>query len=217
VIFSDSISAEYLIINAIESSGRMVMSWKCPSCGRENHDPFNNCECGQSSKGGVLVKEEVKGYEYASEGAEQSVVIPSGCTNDQSRSLQGSSESRDVQLKDNNDAFSYRYDEEVIKEIDSWLFTFSRRDGCISIGTPALQYFRLKISVEDLEDMLEVLYQKTGNEKTIRRLNLSATDIIGVIDKVDRLIDEKKSKVSIKFTSDELQEISDFINVQLKI
>jgi len=71
--------------------------------------------------------------------------------------------------------------------------------------------------VEDLEDMLEVLYQKTGNENTIRRLNLSAADIIGVIDEVDRLIDEKKSKVSIKFTSDELQEITDFINVQLKI
>jgi hypothetical protein len=31
------------------------------------------------------------------------------------------------------------------------------------------------------------------------------------------LIDEKKSKVSIKFTSDDLQDITDFINVQLKI
>jgi hypothetical protein len=195
----------------------MAMSWKCPSCGRENHDPFINCECGQSSKGAVLVKEELKDYQHTTEGAEQSVDIPSGRTNDQTQSLQSPSESHDVQLKDNNDAFSYRYDDEVIKEIDSWLFTFSRRDDCISIGTPALQSFRLKISVQDLEDMLESLYQKTGNEKTIRRLNLSATDIIGVIDKVDRLIDEKKSKVSIKFTSDELEEITDFINVQLKI
>jgi len=193
------------------------MSWKCPSCGRENHDPFINCECGQSSKGGVLVKEELKDYQHASEGVEQSLDIPSGCTSDQTQSSQSPSESHDVQLKDNNDAFSYRYDDEVIKEIDSWLFTFSRRDGYISIGTPALQSFRLKISVQDLEDMLESLYQKTGNEKTIRRINLSAADIIGVIDKVDRLIDEKKSKVSINFTGDELQEITDFINVQLKI
>jgi hypothetical protein len=163
------------------------------------------------------VKQELKDYQHASEGVEQSVDIPSGCTNDQTQSLQIPSVSHDVQPKDNNDAFSYMYDEEVIKEIDSWLLTFSRRDGCISIGTPALQSFRLKISVEDLEDMLEVLYQKTGNENTIRRLNLSAADIIGVIDEVDRLIDEKKSKVSIKFTSDELQEITAFINVQLKI
>jgi hypothetical protein len=107
--------------------------------------------------------------------------------------------------------------EEVIKEIDSWVFTFSRRDGCISMGTPALQSFRLKISVEDLEDLLECLYQKTGNEKTIRKINLSAADIISVIDKVDRLIDEKKSKVSIKFTSEELQNITDFVNLQLKV
>ena len=193
------------------------MSWKCPSCGRENHDPFINCECGQSSRGGVLVKQELKDYQQASEGVEESVDILSGCTNDQTQSLLSPSESHDVQPRDNNDAFSHRYDEEVIKEIDSWLFTLSRRDGCISIGTPALQSFRLKISVEDLEDMLEFLYQKTGNEKTIRRLNLSAADIIGVIDKMDRLIDEKKSKISINFTSDELQEITDFINVQLKI
>jgi hypothetical protein len=193
------------------------MSWKCPSCGRENHDPFINCECGQSSKGGVLVKQELKDYQHAAEGDEQTVDITSGCTNDQTRSLQSPPESYDVQDKDDKDSFNYLYDEEVIKEIDSWLFTLSRRDGCISIGTPALQSFRLKISVEDLEDMLEFLYQKTGNEKTIRRLNLSAADIIGVIDKVDRLIDEKKSKVSINFTSDELQEITNFINVQLKI
>lgn len=193
------------------------MPWKCPSCGRENHDPFNNCECGQSSKGGVLVKQELKDYQHVLEGVEQSVDIPSGCTNDQNRSLQRSPESHDVQSGDNEDSLCYMYDEEVIKEIDSWTFTFSRRDGCISIGTPALQAFRLKISVEDLEEMLEVVYQKTDSEKTIRRLNLSAADIIGVIDKVDRLIDEKKSKISIKFTGDDLQEITDFINVQLKI
>lgn len=193
------------------------MPWKCPSCGRENHDPFNNCECGQSSKGGVLVKQELKDYQHALEGVEQSVDIPSGCTNDQNRSLQRPPESHDVQSRDNEDSLCYMYDEEVIKEIDSWTFTFSRRDGCISMGTPALQAFRLKISVEDLEDMLEVVYQKTDSEKTIRRLNLSAADIIGVIDKVDRLIDEKKSKISIKFTGDDLQEITDFINVQLKI
>ena len=188
------------------------MSWKCLSCGRENHDPFNNCECGQSSKGGVLVKHELKDYHYASEGVEQPLCIPSSCTNDQTLSLQGPPERYDVQPRDNDDPFSCMYDE-VIKEIDSWLFTFSSKDGCISIGTPALKSFRLKISVEDLEDILKIMYQRTGNEKTIRRLNLSAADIIGVIDKVDRLIDEKKSKVSIKFTSDELQEISDFINV----
>jgi hypothetical protein len=195
----------------------MVMPWKCPSCGRENHDPFNSCECGQSSKGGVLVKQELKDYQHSSEEVEQSVDIPSDCTNDQNGSLQSPAAGYDMQSGDNNDALIERDDEEMIKEIDSWFITFSRRDGFIAIGTPALQSFRLKISVDDLEDVLEFVYEKTGSEKTIRRLNLSAADIIGVIDKVDRLIDEKKSKVSIKFTSDDLQDITDFINVQLKI
>jgi len=193
------------------------MSWKCPSCGRENHDPFINCECGHSSLGGALVKKGLKDNQHASEGVEQFVDIPSGCINDQTESLQSPPESHDVQPRDNNDSLTYLHDEEVIKEIDSWLFTFSRRDRRISIGTPALRSFRLKISVEDLEDILEGLYQKTSNENTIRRLNLSVADIMGVIDKVDRLIEEKKSKVSIQFAGDELQEITDFINVQLKI
>jgi hypothetical protein len=107
--------------------------------------------------------------------------------------------------------------EEVIKEIDSWLFTFSHADNCISIGTPALRSFRLKISIDDLEELLEFLYKRTGNERTMRKISLATTDIVGVIDKVDRLIEEKKSKVSIKFTSEELQEIADFINLQLKV
>lgn len=193
------------------------MPWKCPSCGRENHDPFNNCECGQSSKGGVLVKQELKEYQHALEGFQESADIPMDCATDQARSIQCRAETRDVQSEGNNGAFSRGNDEETVKEIDSWLFTFSQRDGCISISTPALQSFRLRMSMEDIEDMLEFMYRRTGSEKTIRRLNLSAADIIGVIDKVDRLIDEKKSKISIQFTTDDLQEITDFINVQLKM
>jgi hypothetical protein len=75
----------------------------------------------------------------------------------------------------------------------------------------------LKISIDDLEELLEFLYKRTGNERTMRKISLATTDIVGVIDKVDRLIEEKKSKVSIKFTSEELQEIADFINLQLKV
>ncbi|HAM50412.1 MAG TPA: hypothetical protein DCP92_06845 [Nitrospiraceae bacterium] len=107
--------------------------------------------------------------------------------------------------------------EEVIKQIDSWLFTFSSADNSISIGTPALQSFRLKIALEDLEDLLEFLYQKTGKEKTTRKISLATTDIVGVIERVDRMIEEKRSKVFLNFTSDDLQDIADFINLQLKV
>jgi hypothetical protein len=193
------------------------MSWKCPSCGSQNHETFNNCICGYSSNGGVLIKQELKDYQHVSEGGVQCLDIPMDCTSDQTPSLQEPPKGHDVQVPGSPDSRSSMSDEEVIKEIDSWLFTFSRADCCISIGTPALRSFRLKISIEDLEDLLEFLYQKTGNEKTTRKLNLAVTDIIGLIDKVDRLIEEKKSKVSIKFTGDELQEVVDFINLQLKV
>jgi hypothetical protein len=193
------------------------MSWKCPSCGRQNQENYNNCACGYSGNGSVLIKQELTDYQRVSEESKQYSDIPSDCTIDQTPSLQVPPNSHDVQATESHDSPSSMPDEEVIKEIGSWLFTFSHRDCCISIGTPALQSFRLKISVGDLEDLLEFLYQKAGNEKTIRKINLSATDIIGVIDKVDRLIDEKKSKVSIKFTSEELQKITDFINLQLKV
>jgi hypothetical protein len=73
------------------------------------------------------------------------------------------------------------------------------------------------MSLEDLEDLLEFLYQKTGSEKTTRKSGLVTTDIVGVIDKVDRIIEEKRSKVFLSFTSDELQEIVDLINLQLKV
>jgi len=193
------------------------MSWKCPSCGCQNQETYNNCACGYSGNGSILIKQELKDYQRVSEGSEQYFDIPSDCISDQTPSLQAPPKSHDVQASESHDSPSSMPDEEVIKEIDSWLFTFSRRDSCISIGTPALQSFRLKISIGDLEDLLEFLYQKTGNEKTIRKINLSAADIIGVIDKVDRLIDEKKSKVSINFTSEELEKITDFINLQLTV
>jgi len=193
------------------------MSWKCPSCGRQNQENYNSCVCGYSGNGSVLIKQDLQNYQRVSEESNQYSDIPSDRTIDQTPSLGEPPKSHDVQAPVSHDSPSSMPAEEVIKEIDSWAFTFSRGDCCISISTPALQSFRLKISAGDLEDLLEFLYQKTGNEKTIRKINLSATDIIGVIDKVDRLIDEKKSKVSIKFTSEELQKITDFINLQLKV
>jgi hypothetical protein len=192
------------------------MAWRCPSCGRINHETLDNCSCGYAESGGVLIKQEPNDYQRVSEGGAQYPDIPSDSASDQSTSLQALPESHDVQAPANPGSRSIRPNEDVIKEIDSWLFTFSHEDRCISIGTPALGSFRLRLSMEDLEELLEFVYQKAGNEKTIRKLNLAVTDIIGVVDKVDRLIEEKKSKVSIKFTSDELQEIADFINLQLK-
>jgi hypothetical protein len=193
------------------------MPWKCPGCGHQNYETFNNCSCGYSSNAAVLTKHGLTDYERVSEEGEQHPAIPLNCANDHTPPLQGITESHDLQAPERPDSTCGVPHQEVIKEIDSWLFTFSSADSCISISTPALRSFRLKISLEDIEDLLEYLYQKTGNEKTIRKIGLGVTDILGVIDKVDRMIEEKKSKVSIKFNGDELQEIADIINLQLKV
>lgn len=103
-----------------------------------------------------------------------------------------------------------------MKEIDSWVFSFSEVNNCVYLGTPALQSFRLKISLKDLEELLEFIYEKTGKEKTTRKLLLSADQIPNLIENVNRLIEVKKSKVKLNFSSEELKEIVDLINIKLK-
>ncbi len=193
------------------------MPWKCPSCGRQNYGTFNNCVCGYFSNEVVLTKHGLTNHQRVSEAGEQYPDIPLNDVREDISSLQGQRGNPDLEAPGGPDSTSPLPHEEVIKEIDSWLFSFSSTDGCISIGTPALQSFKLKISLEDLEYLLDFLYQKTGNEKTTRKISLATTDIVGVIDKVDRMIEEKKSKVFLKFTGDELQEIADLINLQLKV
>ena len=104
----------------------------------------------------------------------------------------------------------------VIKEIDSWTFSFSPVDDCIYLGTPALQSFRLKLTLNDLEELLEFMYHKTGQEKTMRKLRLSVNEISDLIVKVHTMIEEKKSKIIVKFSDDELQKIAGLINTKLK-
>jgi hypothetical protein len=67
-------------------------------------------------------------------------------------------------------------EEPVIKKIDSWNFSFSQEENCITISTPALQAFRLKLTLSDLEELLDFMYQKTGREKTTRKLRVSVKD-----------------------------------------
>jgi hypothetical protein len=194
----------------------IFMPWKCPSCGRQNYETFNNCSCGYSYSEAVLTKHGLSEYQDLSEEAGQLRDVALNCVSDCAVSLDEPAEPHVVQNPERSDSAGGVPHEEVIKEIDSWLFTFSDADNSVSISTPALKSFSLKLSLEDIEELLEFLYEKTGNEKTMRKIGIGATDVLGVIDKVDRMIEEKKSKVSIKFSSEELQDITEFINMQLK-
>jgi hypothetical protein len=193
------------------------MSWKCPTCGRRNFETFKNCICGQYVDESVLIEHNLmEGHDASREGEQFQVMTPEG-TGNHMVSPQRALESHKAKAPGRPESKSDISFEEVIREIDSWLFTFSHLDNCISIGTPALQSFRLKLTLKDLEDLLEFLYHKTGKEKTTRKIRLSTKEITEVIDKVDGMIEEKRSKAALQFTGDELQEITDLINVKLKV
>ena len=165
------------------------MSLQCPSCGRHIDDVEKQCECGFINDKSVIEEVEKKG----------SYVV-------KSKSL------KNIDAPKNKNHISPL----VIKEIDSWVFTFSQEENCINLGTPALKAFNLKLTVEDLEELLESLYRSTGERKTLRKLQLSVEALPELIEEVNRLIEEKRSKVSIKFDKGELQGIAELINKKLE-
>jgi len=166
----------------------------CPSCGRKDFDPQKQCICGYRADNNyiteVFLDEITTKYNIEPDNKETITMV-----------------------KPNQDMDN---EENIIKVIDAWKFVFSDEDNCISIGTPALQSFSLKLTIEDLEELLEFMYQKTGNKKTIKNLSLSVEDMPEFIQKVNSIIEEKKSKIPIEFASDELQDIADTINTKLK-
>ena len=166
------------------------ISLQCPSCGRQDIDVDKQCVCGFNADGSFMAELEKKG---------------SGTTQ-KSKTLKNIDEPTNNQNPNN----------QVIKEIDSWKFSFSPVDNCINLGTPALQSFSLKLTLTDLEELLEFMYRTTGQEKTTRKLTLSEKEISELIDKVHTMIEEKKSKIVVQFSDDELQTITGLINRKLK-
>jgi hypothetical protein len=193
------------------------MAFKCPSCGRQNYGTFKNCVCGHYVDESVIIAYSLMDSQGASIEGEQFLDMPPNGTTDHMSSSERAIKNHHVKVLERSDSINNMPLEEVIKEIDSWKFTFSSADNCVCIGTPALQSFRLKLAPQDLEDLLEFLYQKTGNEKTTRKCRLSTEEIAEVIDKVNRMIEEKRSKLALKLNSNELQAIADLINVKLKV
>jgi hypothetical protein len=56
----------------------------------------------------------------------------------------------------------------------------------------------------------------TGQEKTTRKLSLSPEEINELLNKVYKMVEEKRSKMTLQFSEKELQGMSDMINKKLK-
>ncbi len=168
---------------------------KCPSCGHDDFDPEKECACGYSADENFII---------------ESFIMESEKTDKEK--IEAQVPKNYVDLKSNKPS-----QEIVIKEIGSWVFTFSQFDNCVCLSTPALQSFRLKIKLNDLEELVEFMYRKTGKEKTTRKLQLSDKEISDLINKVNGMIEEKKSKIAVEFTSNELKELKDLIYMKLRV
>ena len=170
------------------------MTITCPSCGSRDYIDNQTCVCG---------------FHSADSFSETVASISEGLDNEKIKEKVLNNMARM-----NNTIYR---DEILIKEIDSWAFTYSEKEKSISIGTPALQSFRLKIGLDELEDLLEHVYQCSGEGKTLRKLQLTTDELPEVIDRVSKKIEEKRRKIAVKFSDDEMQEIMEFINSRLKV
>ena len=170
------------------------MTLKCPSCGSRDYIDDKTCVCGYPSDDSL---------------SDTVASISAGLAN---KKIKGKVLENLVRI--NNNKYG---DEILIKEIDAWSFTYSEKEKSISIGTPALQSFRLRIGLDDLEDLLEHIYQCSGEGKTLRKLQLTTDEIPEVIERVSKKIEEKRRKIAVKFSDDEMQEIMDLINSRLKV
>ena len=165
-------------------------SLQCPSCGRLDFDLEKQCMCGFHADESFITEHKKSEIE----------------------SMKNNSIKTIGKQKNNKHTENL-----VIKEIDQWTFTFSTVDACIYLGTEALQSFRLKLTLNDLEELLEIMYHKTGQEKTTRKLNLSVKEIYELIDKVHTMIEDKKAKIIVDFSDEEIQNIAGLINKKLKM
>ena len=165
----------------------------CPSCGHDGFHSEKQCSCGYQADESFMT---------------ESFIIKPG--KKETKGINGEPVKTVDKSTKNKPA-----KEIIIKEIDSWNISFSPADNSISLGTPALQSFRLRLQLSDIEELLDVFYHMTGQEKTMRKLSLSSDEINELLKKIYRMIEDKKSKMVIKFSDDELQSMSDMINMKL--
>jgi hypothetical protein len=171
----------------------------CPSCGHDNFNPEKQCECGYQADESFVIESFIMKSEKKDNKLTNKLI-----NEDSAKAAIRSPKNRPAK-------------EIVLKEIDSWIISFSPVDNSISLGTPALQSFRLKLQLHDIEELLDVLYHMTGQEITMRKLSLSPDEINELLKHVYTIIEKKKSKMAITFSEDDLQDMADMINTKLKV
>jgi hypothetical protein len=190
------------------------MLWTCPLCGYQNEDTTMRCMCGFEADESVLrlsaAEEEVDIFG----GKDQVVEMPLSSFVAEEEEIE--QPKKNIEGKDMDKKRNESDDEIFFKEVDSWKISFSKKDQCIYLATPALQSFRIKITMDDLKGLLDFISEKAQVDMNTKQRLITGDKISELIDIIDKMIEVKKAKFKIKFSDDELQGIADIINKQLK-
>jgi hypothetical protein len=199
------------------NTGEERMFWICPLCGYQNEGTTMRCMCGFIADESLLKQspeEEADIFGGQEEITDQIIEMPLSSFNEEtdvSEQPQNNKEGKDMGKKQNESD-----DEFFFKEIDSWKISFSGKDQCVYFGTPALQSFRLKLTMEDVKGLLDFISENANIEIAAKTKLISGKEIADLVEMLEQMIEVKKAKFKIKFANDELQGIADIINKKLK-
>jgi len=184
------------------------MSWTCPECGFKNADESRLCVCGYQTDEFTPAK----GGDWESSGLAlkkgKPPVADSSAHKPRPKSIKSGVPDRAPQGKDASG------DEMTVREMESWKFSYSDPDRCIYVGTPALHPFRLRLSMDDLEELLEFMYEHLKTGKSLKKVTLEARAVREIVEMVEEIIEAKRAQMKLTFSDSELGKIAEIINRQ---
>lgn len=184
------------------------MSWTCPECGFKNAEESRLCVCGYQADEFTPAK----GADWESPGIalRKGKTPPGESPGHKHRPKNAKAESPDraAQGKDTT------RDEITVKEVESWKFSYSEPDQCIYVGTPALHPFRLRLSMDDLEELLEFMYEHLKTGKSLKKVTLEGRIVREIVEMVEEILESKRARIKLTFSESELAKIAEIINGQ---
>ncbi|MEJ2683514.1 MAG: hypothetical protein P8Z71_03845 [Candidatus Sulfobium sp.] len=193
------------------------MGWTCPECGFMNAENAVICTCGFDQS--VFLSSDSVEAEPENGGGSGNhlfeTALPAGDILPAGHSGPSSAEKAVAEKPRTRPSSFHPSDRIMLKEVGHWKVSFSPSERRISIGTAALEPFRLDLTPEDFEEILESVCEITGTRKTLRSLELMDKDVLELIEFVTEMIEAKKSRIRPSFSPQDVDAITALVNSKL--